>query len=172
MRKQKQAAYAALGLKEPATREEVKKAYREKCKKFHPDLHPDGTTTKQYLLVQKAYRLIMDKKWYCVKTSDFADDIEKWIPPLAEKQVFGYRNREKSDMSRQKSKEWKEKREKIIKESEERKRKIREAQKTTHKLPSQREAEKWKKIEIEREAERIACLIKELLKLESMGDNK
>ena len=43
---------------------------------------------------------------------------------------------------------------------------LKKAMQNARKLPSQREAEKWKKIEMQREAERIAEIIKQLMALE------
>ena len=33
--------YSVLGITPGADDETIKKAYRQKCKQYHPDLHPD-----------------------------------------------------------------------------------------------------------------------------------
>ena len=36
--------YSVLGITPGANEETIKKAYRQKCKQYHPDLHPDDPT--------------------------------------------------------------------------------------------------------------------------------
>ena len=36
--------YSVLGITPGADEETIKKAYRQKCKQYHPDLHPDDPT--------------------------------------------------------------------------------------------------------------------------------
>ena len=48
--------YEILGITKKATDEQVKKAYREKSKQFHPDLHRDDKM--QLLNLQKYQRRI------------------------------------------------------------------------------------------------------------------
>ena len=47
--------YSVLGITPSATEEEIKKAYRSKCKEFHPDLHPgDAAAEDKFKEVQAA----------------------------------------------------------------------------------------------------------------------
>ena len=53
--------YEILGITKKATDEQVKKAYREKSKQFHPDLHRDDKdATAKFAKVSEAYRLILE----------------------------------------------------------------------------------------------------------------
>ena len=55
--------YSVLGITPSATEEEIKKAYRSKCKEFHPDLHPgDAAAEDKFNQVQAAYSEIMKIK--------------------------------------------------------------------------------------------------------------
>ena len=55
--------YSVLGITPSATEEEIKKAYRSKCKEFHPDLHPgDAAAEDKFKEVQAAYSEIMKIK--------------------------------------------------------------------------------------------------------------
>ena len=55
--------YSVLGITPSATEEEIKKAYRSKCKEFHPDLHPgDAAAEEKFKEVQAAYSEIMKIK--------------------------------------------------------------------------------------------------------------
>lgn len=55
--------YSVLGITPSATEEEIKKAYRNKCKEYHPDLHPgDPTAEDKFKEVQAAYSEIMKIK--------------------------------------------------------------------------------------------------------------
>ncbi len=52
--------YSVLGISPGADDETIKKAYRQKCKEFHPDLHPnDPTAEDKFKEVQSAYSEIM-----------------------------------------------------------------------------------------------------------------
>ena len=56
--------YEVLGVSRDATEEEIKKAYRSLCKKYHPDLHAGQADEKEaearFVEVQQAYQRIMD----------------------------------------------------------------------------------------------------------------
>lgn len=53
--------YKVLDIKPGATKKEIKKAYRDKVKQCHPDLHPDDPKKEaQFRQVQEAYEAIMD----------------------------------------------------------------------------------------------------------------
>lgn len=52
--------YEILGSSPSATDDEVKKAYRQQCKRFHPDLNPDDPTAEaKFKEVQAAYDQVM-----------------------------------------------------------------------------------------------------------------
>jgi molecular chaperone DnaJ len=52
--------YQVLGISRGATEEEIKKAYRAKCKRWHPDLNPnDATAEEHFKEVQEAYDAIV-----------------------------------------------------------------------------------------------------------------
>ena len=55
--------YEMLGITKKATDEQVKKAYREKSKQFHPNLHwDDKDATAKFAKVSEAYRLILENR--------------------------------------------------------------------------------------------------------------
>ena len=52
--------YEVLGIQRGASEEEIKKAYRAKCKRWHPDLNPNDPTAEEHFKeVQAAYDAIM-----------------------------------------------------------------------------------------------------------------
>ena len=55
--------YSVLGISPGADDETLKKAYRQKCKQYHPDLHPDDPAAEEHFKeVQAAYSEIMRRK--------------------------------------------------------------------------------------------------------------
>ena len=55
--------YSVLGITPGADDETIKKAYRQKCKQYHPDLHPnDPSAEEKFKEVQAAYSEIMRRK--------------------------------------------------------------------------------------------------------------
>ena len=56
--------YKVLGVDPGCTDTELKKAYREKSKKWHPDQNPDNTeyAEARFKEVQEAYRQILDAR--------------------------------------------------------------------------------------------------------------
>lgn len=55
--------YSVLGIQPGADEETIKKAYRQKCKQYHPDLHPDDPTSEdRFKEVQAAYSEIMRQR--------------------------------------------------------------------------------------------------------------
>lgn len=175
-----QLALQILGLSGIVTKEQVKKSYRTLCKRLHPDDNSSKEAYEQYLQVQLAYQWMM----------------AHYAFPVERKQVHIYGNTTSGNAStsrmqtgkiigggpgsesrsrdnqyrRMQIQKLEQERKKKQKEEQERKKKIWEAMQNARKLPSQREAEKWKKIEAEREAERIAEIIKQLIMLEEMEE--
>lgn len=54
--------YIVLGVSENASNDEIKKAYRAQCRKYHPDANPDNpkAAEEKFKEVGEAYRTIMD----------------------------------------------------------------------------------------------------------------
>ena len=53
--------YQVLGVSKTATAEDIRKAYREMARKYHPDLHPDDARAKeQFKKVQTAFDVLND----------------------------------------------------------------------------------------------------------------
>jgi len=52
--------YKLLGISQDATPEEIKKAFREKAKKYHPDINPEGS--EMFKKITKAYETLIDKE--------------------------------------------------------------------------------------------------------------
>lgn len=48
-----------LGIREDASEEQIKRAYRYKAKLYHPDANPHMDTQEYYIKVQKAYEYLM-----------------------------------------------------------------------------------------------------------------
>lgn len=49
-----------LGIREDASEEQIKRAYRYKAKLYHPDANPDMDTKEYYIKVQKAYECLVN----------------------------------------------------------------------------------------------------------------
>ncbi len=54
--------YKILGVDRNATKEEIKRAYRELAKKYHPDLHPENRKEyeEKFKEISEAYEVLMD----------------------------------------------------------------------------------------------------------------
>ncbi|MFA6268318.1 MAG: molecular chaperone DnaJ [archaeon] len=52
--------YGVLGVKKGATPEEIKKAYKELAKKFHPDVSKEADAEKKFKEINEAYSILSD----------------------------------------------------------------------------------------------------------------
>ncbi len=58
----KEASYF-LGIREDATEEQIKRAYRYKAKLYHPDANPGTDTREYYIKAQMAYEYLMNNPY-------------------------------------------------------------------------------------------------------------
>lgn len=65
--------YTVLGVPRTATNDEIKKAYRSLCRKYHPDANPDNpkAAEEKFKEVGEAYRTIMDQRSGKASASDY-----------------------------------------------------------------------------------------------------
>lgn len=54
--------YKILGIKPSATPDEIRRAYHEAARRFHPDVSMDPDATELFLQIQRAYELLIDPK--------------------------------------------------------------------------------------------------------------
>ena len=60
--------YKVLGVPTTATQDEIKKAYRQMAKKYHPDLHPDDpNATTRMNEINEAYDMLSNPEKYAAK---------------------------------------------------------------------------------------------------------
>jgi DnaJ-class molecular chaperone len=52
--------YKILGLQQGASKEDIKKAYRELAKKYHPDVSKEPDSAEKFKEIQEAYEVLMD----------------------------------------------------------------------------------------------------------------
>jgi hypothetical protein len=52
--------YAALGLDQSATSDQIKKAFKSKAREFHPDRNRSPEATRQFQLINEAYQVLSD----------------------------------------------------------------------------------------------------------------
>jgi curved DNA-binding protein CbpA len=71
----RRAAYKILGVKEDATKEVLKKAYRQASLKYHPDHNPnDRDAGKKFAIINCAYELLMEDK----PCKELLEEINSW----------------------------------------------------------------------------------------------
>lgn len=54
--------YELLGIKQDASLEDIKRAYHDKARKYHPDTNPSETAREVFLAVQHAYDVLKDEE--------------------------------------------------------------------------------------------------------------
>lgn len=54
--------YEVLGVSEDASQDEIKKAYRKKAKKYHPDSNKDTADEEKFKKINKAYDVLSDEE--------------------------------------------------------------------------------------------------------------
>lgn len=52
-------AYEVLGVKPGTSMEEVKRAFRKKALRYHPDVNNDASAPEQFMLIKKAYEVLV-----------------------------------------------------------------------------------------------------------------
>ena len=60
--------YSVLGVSKDATEQEIKKAYRQKAKLYHPDFHPDDPEAARKMNeVNEAYDMLTNPDKYAAR---------------------------------------------------------------------------------------------------------
>ena len=69
--------YKILGVKPGATIAEIRRAYREKVKKYHPDVSGDEATAEHFKKIVRAYEILTDQKSRSIFDSSFASHFRR-----------------------------------------------------------------------------------------------
>lgn len=170
MKMQRKAAYNVLELNESASKEEIKKKYRILCKLFHPDRNPSIEAKQRYLQVQEAYECLMAEE-----NREKQTEIFYYKAPAFQTtgKIIGgnKRAREQQKSQEETSKKLRQERHKKLLEQEEKKKRELEKRLAARKLPSEREAEKRRKLEMQKEAARIADIIHKLMLMDRSNES-
>jgi curved DNA-binding protein CbpA len=79
--------YEILGLDSKATSEDIKKAYRELAKKYHPDINRSSTSEELFKLISEAYEILSDgtkRTQYDLYRKFELDDVHAEAAPAAD----------------------------------------------------------------------------------------
>lgn len=101
-----------LGVREDASDEQIKKAYRYKAKLYHPDANPGSNTMEHYLKIQKAYEYLMNTHTSAAPVNmavnnpyDMRNQSYQNPPNQRPAKIFGSSATVKANYKRQKEKE-------------------------------------------------------------------
>lgn len=92
---QKNTLYQVLGIKQSVSQREIKKAYRQQAKQWHPDYCKEPNTSEQFGRIQSAYEILKNpivrakynaglelESTVLTTRQDFSDDEWGWRAPL------------------------------------------------------------------------------------------
>jgi molecular chaperone DnaJ len=54
--------YSLLDVSENASEEDIRKAYRRMAKQFHPDVNKSHDASARFVLINKAYEVLIDRQ--------------------------------------------------------------------------------------------------------------
>ncbi|MDP4267879.1 MAG: DnaJ domain-containing protein [Bacteroidota bacterium] len=86
--------YKILNVPPTANEMEIKKAYRELAKKYHPDVSKDKDAKVIFQIINQAYQVLLDKdkrKFYDAKTSFEYANKKKYGPNYAKRAEYFYK---------------------------------------------------------------------------------
>lgn len=83
--------YEILGVKQNASPEEIKHAYHEKARKFHPDINPSDSANESFLAVQEAFEVLSNTEKR--KAYDEKLESEEFSVPLIRYKVVSSRDK-------------------------------------------------------------------------------
>ena len=89
--------YRTLGLGDDASEREVKAAYRRLAKRFHPDKNPGKYASEQFIAINEAYQILMNKElhawdWYNTQVKHRARQRREYEEKLRKQQEVAREN--------------------------------------------------------------------------------
>lgn len=94
--------YRILGVRQNATLAEIKRAYREKVKKFHPDAAGESSYQSEFTEVVQAYRVLSDSRQRNIFDESFFARIKKTYSGSDSFDYYKWLSERKDDESRAK----------------------------------------------------------------------
>ena len=71
--------YATLGVQKSASASDIKKAYYDLAKKYHPDTNKDAKAQEKFIEIQEAYEVLSDDKKRQAYDSGFHGNLELFM---------------------------------------------------------------------------------------------
>lgn len=128
----RQYACQCLGVAYNASIDEIKKAYREKVKFYHPDANLHKDTTQTYVVIQKAYEYLIQNP-YSINTTNTASMYTKDVRQVTPRPTRVFGNDAKVTLQYQRQKQVQKEHEKVKQwEAEKRKKAEQVKDKTTN----------------------------------------